>query len=122
MSAVPVASTVEDGHFYVVMVETMPGQVPGRDPAIKRTTLTVHRLSTALGIAILDAGDQVRTMDLFTPYAALKPTGGLFWEYCGRRLLDEYLAGKRRVLTQQQILGYEERYRVCGEVMEVSNG
>lgn len=108
MNAVPVATMVENGNFYVVMAKTSPDRVPGRDLDIKRTTLTVSRLSTALGIAVLEEGEQLHSKDVFTRYAALPPTGGLFWEYAGRRLLDECV--KLRPLTQSQLQGYGERY------------
>lgn len=113
MSAVPVATMVEDGNLYVVMAKTSMEPVPGRGPGIKRTTLTVSCVRTTLGIALLDEGEQLHSKDVFTPYVALPPTGGIFWEYCGRRLLDECV--KRRQLTQSQVLGYEARYQGGGD-------
>jgi len=109
MDAVPVASVVEDGGLYVVMAKTHPGRVPGREPGIKRTTLTVMRLSATLGMVMLEEGERVHHAELLTQYAALPPFGGLFWQYAGRRLLDECVP--RRALTQGQVIGYERRYQ-----------
>lgn len=109
MDAVPVASVIYDGGLYVVMAKTHPGRAPGREPGLKLTTLTVMRLSASLGMVMLEEGERVHQAELLTQYAALPPFGGLFWQYAGRRLLDECV--KQRPLTQSQVLGYEERYQ-----------
>lgn len=98
--SVPVASLVEDGEFYVVMAETLPnGAKPAADGNKLTRLVVVHMVS----------GERVHQKDIYSQYVALPPTGGLFWEYCGRRLLDECV--KRRVLSQDQVLGYEKRYQ-----------
>lgn len=109
MSApVPVASLVEDGALYVVMAITEMAQVPGREKGIKMTTLSAYRCQTSFGLVVLGEGEVLAARQIYTQYVALPPTGGLFWEYCGRRLLDECVP--RRALSQEQVLGYEQRY------------
>ena len=121
VESVPVASLIEDGGLYVVMAKTHPGRVPGGEPGLKLTTLTVMRLSASLGMVMLEEGERVHQVELLTLYAALPPFGGLFWQYAGRRLLDECV--KQRPLTQSQVLGYEARYQECRQdIAEVPNG
>lgn len=110
-SPVPVASLVEGDAFYVVMAVTSQAKVPGCEKGIKLTTLSAYRCHISLGLIVLGEGEILATREVYTQYVAMPPTGGLFWEYCGRRLLDECVP--RRVLSQDQLLAYEQRY---GEV------
>lgn len=102
----PVAALIEGGEVYVVTALMDMAQAQGREPGIKRTTLTAYRCDPATGLLV--GGEVLATRRVFTKYAPLPPTGGLFWEYSGRRLLDECVP--RRALSPEQAMSYESRY------------